>query len=104
MSTPRKEGQKNTCPTNQENDEDNQSSSSLHFDLLTLHDRKGSYDSELPSLREPESCFPEDFKELEKGRKGKGIQKKERDHEADRRAHQNRKKRISQLEHRVEEL
>lgn len=52
MNTSPKEGQKNTCPSNQENEEDNQSSASLHFDLLTLHDRKGSNDSELFSFKE----------------------------------------------------
>ena len=53
-----KDGQKNTCPTNQDNEEDCHSSVSLRFDLLTINDRKSSQESELQSLfKEAESYF-----------------------------------------------
>lgn len=104
MSTPPKEAQKNTCPSNQENEDDNQSAASLHFDLLTLQDRKASFDSDLHSFRESECCHAEGCAGRGRARKGKAIHKKEREGDSERRAYLSKQKRISQLENKVEEL
>lgn len=110
MSLPKRGVPKNAGPSSQENEDDNHSCSFLHFDLLSINERKDSQsDSELHLLfRDTELSFREK-EELAQPKqqlqsKLKAIHKKERDGEAHRRQNLCKKKRIHFLENRVEEL
>jgi len=43
MSNSKLTGDKNTCPSNQEKDDENEEIAFLPFDLLTINDRKTSF-------------------------------------------------------------
>lgn len=111
MSSNRQEQPRDACPS-QDNEDDNAEASFIPFDLLTLNDRKSSYnDTELFNLdKYADACQLPTPKASPARRKrnpadkGKPIQKKESDQDEEKKLAANRKRRINLLEKKVEEL